>query len=138
MTDRLKRKLCGSFPVTIYYEDTDSIGIVYHPNFLKFFERARTELIGIDLLKSLKREGIVFVVSKVELRFHTPAYHGDKLTILTELSFSRSPRMRAHQLAVRGEERIAEGHLDLAAINSSGRPTRLPQHILDRLPGDVA
>ena len=71
----------------IYYEDTDHSGVVYHANYLKFFERAREHLLGVEHLVSLYQEdGIGFVVYKAELTYKKGAQFGDQITIQTTLT----------------------------------------------------
>lgn len=73
-----------SFPVQVYYEDTDHSGVVYHANYLKYFERAREHLVGTDVLAGLwHEEGIGFSVYKVEMGFFDGASFGDQLDIRT-------------------------------------------------------
>ncbi len=71
-----------SFNVQVYYEDTDHSGVVYHSNYLKYFERAREDVIGIDTLKKLWHdEGIGFAVYKLTVSYREGAVFGDKLEI---------------------------------------------------------
>tara|TARA_B100001250_G_scaffold401232_1_gene412834 strand:+ start:541 stop:942 length:402 start_codon:yes stop_codon:yes gene_type:complete len=74
-------------PLTIYYEDTDAQGVVYYANYLKFFERARTELLrGIGYnQKDLMDEGSIFVVREVEIKFKKPAYLDQKIEIHSQI-----------------------------------------------------
>lgn len=123
--------LRGSFEMTIYYEDTDALGMVYHANYLKFFDRGRVNLIGIPALRELVRIGVSFVVSEVSMKFRSPACLGDLLRIDTELTYSRSPRMLAVQRVSRGESLLAEGTIELAAVDLVGRPVRLPSALLE-------
>ncbi len=70
------------FHAQVYYEDTDHSGVVYHANYLKFFERAREDIIGIDVLSDMwHNKGIGFAVYKTELKFHDGAVFGDLLEI---------------------------------------------------------
>jgi len=70
------------FPVQVYYEDTDHSGVVYHANYLKFFERAREDIIGVDVLAGLWHEqGIGFAVYKLNMTFNDGAVFGDRLDI---------------------------------------------------------
>ncbi|MFW7377828.1 MAG: thioesterase family protein [Oligoflexus sp.] len=133
-TDRMTMR--GEHQLAIYYEDTDFSGFVYHSNYLKFFERAREHLIGIDFLKELYHKGIHFVVSEAQLNFKQPAKHGDQLIIRSEVAFSRSPILRASQQAfVRSDENetlLVVARIDLATLNSDNRPIRLPEFVMER------
>jgi len=75
------------FPVQIYYEDTDHSGVVYHANYLKYFERAREHIIGADVLvKMWKIDGLGFAVYKANIDYHEGAEFGDTLEIKTKVS----------------------------------------------------
>lgn len=130
--------LSGRFPVPVYYEDTDALGLVYHANFLKFFERARSELVGSQVLKAIHDEGIAFVVRKVEVDFHRPAYLFDRLEVRSELQYSQSPRLKALQSIFRQETLIAKAIIELVAIDQAGKPVRLSTAILDLLRSTAA
>jgi acyl-CoA thioester hydrolase len=125
--------LQGTFEVVVFYEDTDSLGMLYHANYLKFFDRGRQQLIGVKLLRQLAEEGIAFVVSCVSIRFFVPAAFGDRLLIESEISYSRSPRLRVAQRAQRSNQLLAEAQLELAAVDRRGRPMRLPLWVLQSL-----
>ena len=88
------------FLVQIYYEDTDHTGVVYHANYLKYFERARENLIGTDtLVKLWEEEGIGFSVYKAELGFYDGATFGDRLDIRTTVDQDGKYRLILHQEA---------------------------------------
>jgi tol-pal system-associated acyl-CoA thioesterase len=90
------------FSVQVYYEDTDHSGVVYHANYLKYFERARENLIGTDaLLKLWEEEGLGFSVYKVEMGFFDGATFGDRLDIRTTLAKDGKYRLIFHQEAWR-------------------------------------
>lgn len=121
--------------VHVYYEDTDFSGFVYHANYLKFFERGREHLIGIEYLRELFTSGIHFVVAKCQVEFHLPAAHGDQLIIATECHFSRSPLLqfnhKAYRLDAQGKrELLVSAGIQAACLNAANRPTRLPQHVI--------
>lgn len=126
----------GEHQLAIYYEDTDFSGFVYHSNYLKFFERAREHLIGIDFLKDLYQKGIHFVVSEAQLTFKRPAKHGDQLIIRSEVAFSRSPILKASQKAFirNGNEELllVTAKIDLATLNQDNRPIRLPDFMVEQ------
>ena len=120
----------------IYYEDTDLSGFVYHANYLKYFERAREHLIGIDYLSSLLRQGIHFVVSKAELSYVAPAHHGDLLAILSAGRFSRSPAVPFTQTAylVKNNKlahELVKAQITLVALNKENRPIRMPDSVVN-------
>jgi acyl-CoA thioester hydrolase len=119
--------------IRIYYEDTDCGGVVYYANYLKYFERARTEFMrskGIDLAE-LMESGYLFTVSRVEVDYKSPAYYGDLLHVSTELcdvtkaSFSFSHRIER----AKDKKLIAQGTAKLVCVNQKGRPVGLPESI---------
>ena len=88
--------------INIYYEDTDCGGVVYYGNYLRYFERARTEFIkskGISLTEWQKK-GIVFTVSKVEIKYLSPARYGETLLISTELSEIKKASFTIHHVMI--------------------------------------
>lgn len=121
--------------VYVYYEDTDFSGFVYHANYLKFFERGREHLIGIEYLRELFAIGVHFVVAKCTVEFHRPAAHGDQLIIATDCHFSRSPTLqfdhKAYRLDKEGNrELLVSCVIQAACLNAENRPTRLPQNVI--------
>lgn len=125
--------LNGVFSIRIYYEDTDFSGYVYHANYLKFFERAREELIGVERIKEYFRLGIHFVVARADLKFHRPSQHADLLTIKTKMKFTESPVVPIDQEAWCGEQKVVSMTMKLAAVNSRGEPVRIPLEIIESL-----
>ncbi|MDB5364661.1 MAG: ybgC [Rhodospirillales bacterium] len=117
------------FPVRIYWEDTDAGGVVYYANYLKFAERARTELVrerGLDQRALAERDGVWIVVRRASLDYRAPARLGDELTVATQIKETSGARVRLAQHVRRGEELLVEIGCELAAIDRSGRPVRFP------------
>ena len=119
--------------IRIYYEDTDCGGVVYYANYLKYFERARTEFIrerGIDLAK-LMEEGFLFTVSRAEVDYKAPAYYGDMLHVVTELAeVARASFTFSHTITRDGDgKRIVEGRAKLVCVKEGGKPVRLPDEL---------
>ena len=119
--------------VKIYYEDTDCAGVVYYANYLKYFERARTEMFESTCkpLKELMKEGIQFVVAEAALKYHRPGRYGDRLVVeswikefghVTIVFGHRVRRMETGELLVSGEVKIA-------SVSDTLRPVKLPQKI---------
>jgi len=128
-----------SFPLRVYYEDTDLAGIVYYANYLKFIERARTEFVrslGIDQAQLRADEGIVFAVRRVEADYLAPAVFDDELKVLTTLKSSTGARIVLLQDVVRGEQTLFSSVVTLVALRADGRAARLPAAIRRAL--DVA
>ena len=124
--------------VQVYYEDTDFSGVVYHANYLKFFERAREHILGVGPLVSLyEDEGIGFVVYKAELNFRRGARFGDTLEIRTRVEKASGVRLLFHQDAYRVEpgpdELLVKGEVQLACVDRNQNLVAVPKHIVDRL-----
>ncbi len=122
------------FSVRVYYEDTDMGGIVYHANFLKFIERARSDWVaqmGIDQLAMRDEDGIVFAVRRVDAEFIKPARYGEDLDIRTGLASVSGARMVMNQEVFRGQERLFAAEVTAVCMTLAGRPTRLPDAIRD-------
>lgn len=108
-----------SFPVRVYYEDTDAAGIVYYANYLRFAERARTESLrfgGIDQSELLSGEGIGFVVRRCTVDFLKPAMLDDLLTIQTRLTDIGRVSVHMHQVIRRGEDTLVKLDVKLAVV----------------------
>ncbi|MEM7599039.1 MAG: tol-pal system-associated acyl-CoA thioesterase [Pseudomonadota bacterium] len=124
------------FAVRVYYEDTDMGGIVYHANFLKFIERARSDWVaqmGIDQLAMRDGAGVVFAVRRVNAEFIKPARYGEDLEVRTSVASVTGARLIMHQTVYRGEERLFTAEVTAACMTLGGRPTRLPPQIRERV-----
>lgn len=122
-----------SFPVRIYYEDTDFSGNVYHAAYLKFFERGRTEFLrerGIHH-SSLAQEGLAFAVRSMEIEFIAPAHIDDMLMVMTEVVSATGARLMLKQTILRDQHVLTTATLTVVAIKTSGGPARLPQALRD-------
>lgn len=109
-----------SFPIRVYYEDTDAGGIVYHANYLNFAERARTEALreaGIDQSALWKTHGIGFVVRKATVDYSRPARLDDMLAVETHLEKWGRASLTLVQTIRRGSETLANVHIKLAVID---------------------
>lgn len=117
--------------VKIYYEDTDAGGIVYHANYLKYLERARTEFLaekGINIAECHKK-GILFVVTRVDIHYKKPAFLGDILDVYTEIAELKKATMVIKNQIKRGEDLICEALVYIACLNERLKPRRLPIEI---------
>jgi len=119
-----------TFPVRVYYEDTDAAGVVYYANYLKFIERARTEYlaaIGHPLAELERRHGIVFVVRRVEVDYVAPARLFDQLDVTFELERASRAALTARQEVRRGGETLARARVELACLDAARwKPARIP------------
>ena len=75
--------IIGESQFQVYYEDTDFTGYVYHANYLRFFERAREDLFGVERIRQLFEQGCHLVVKSLQVEYHSPAKHADRLVIKT-------------------------------------------------------
>lgn len=116
--------------VRVYYEDTDLAGIVYHANYLKFFERARTDYLrdlGIDqTAMAAQGAGVFFAVRHMDIGFVAPARFDDLLTVQTMPLEARGARAFLDQRIVRGEQVLCTARVTVACLTGSGRPARIP------------
>ena len=118
--------------VRVYYEDTDMGGIVYHANYLKFIERARSDWVrslGLDQRALLNDTGMVFVVRRIEADYLAPAYYDDVLDVVTTVQSVSGVRLVMSQKVQRGEKVLFQANVTVACIASNGSPARLPAQI---------
>ena len=119
-----------TWPVRVYYEDTDAGGIVFYANYLKFFERARTEwlrALGIGQRALLQEQGALFVVKKTTVDYHAPAQLDDELKLT--LGIEKIGRASVHftQQAWRGEQLLASAAVKVGCVDAASlRPRALP------------
>jgi acyl-CoA thioester hydrolase len=123
--------LKGQTTWRVYYEDTDFSGYVYHANYLKFFERGREELLGVEKLQELFKKGLHFVVAKIQISYHKPARHADLISVHTSMTISLSPVVLCEQSAWLGDEKLVTANLKLAAIDTQGTPRRMSREFLE-------
>ena len=118
-----------SFPIRVYFEDTDAAGIVYYANYLKFCERARTEFLrccGIAHERLMQENGLVLVVRRSEMDFLAPARLDDALVVRTELIAAAGATLDLAQQVRRGDAVLARHVIRVACLGADGRPRRLP------------
>ncbi|MBM2574729.1 tol-pal system-associated acyl-CoA thioesterase [Jannaschia sp. Os4] len=116
------------WPIRVYYEDTDMAGIVYHANYLKFCERARSEMVreaGIDQA-AMRADGVVFAVTRMVCDFRRTARYDDELVVSTEVTGMSPARFEMAQVVRRGAEAVFEAQVTVACLDARGRPVRLP------------
>jgi acyl-CoA thioester hydrolase len=132
----------GTFrhPLRVYWEDTDAGGVVFYANYLKFFERARTEwlrALGFSQQQMLRHEGVMFVVADTALRYLRAARLDDCIDVTVKVLQAGRASLRIAQQAWRGAELLAEGEIRIGCVmaDSGGdfRPCRIPAALLDRI-----
>ena len=117
------------YAVRVYYEDTDLSGITYHANYLRWFERARSDLLrllGIDQRAAIETGEGAYALSEVNLRYLLPAKLDDDVVIETRCTGLGAASCRMHQVARRGEDTLCEATLRVGFITPQGRPRRQP------------
>ena len=120
----------------VYYEDTDSGGVVYYANYLKFFERARTDAIislGFSNNKLVEKFGIYIVVKSCNLNFLKPAKLEDKLNIISKVLEVKNVSIKMRQNIFVNESMVVEAEILLASINKVGKPSKLPDEFKNQL-----
>lgn len=126
-----------TWPVRVYYEDTDAGGIVFYANYLKFFERARTEWLracGIDQQRVADETGAIFIVRSTALDYRSPARLDDMLTITSRIGRIGRASVEFTQEAWRDGTLLVAGHIRIGCVDRAGiRPAAIPPDVLDAL-----
>ena len=127
-----------TFPLRVYYEDTDLAGIVYYANYLKFIERARSEWVrglGIDQALLRAKQGIVFAVRRVEADYLRPAVFDDVLSVQTVLADHSGARLVLDQSVLRDAQTLFTARVTLVCLTAAGTATRFPTALRTALTG---
>jgi acyl-CoA thioester hydrolase len=117
------------FALSVYFEDTDAYGIVYYANYLKFMERARSDMIravGIDQSAELRASGSAYAVVEVDIRYRQPARLGDDILVLSTVEQVRASSVLIHQRVMRGKEQLTDARVTAAFLDGQGKPRRHP------------
>ncbi|NNU16046.1 YbgC/FadM family acyl-CoA thioesterase [Parvularcula sp. ZS-1/3] len=121
----------------IYFEDTDVTGIVYHANYIKYFERGRTEALRAsfsDLGALMETDDpCTFAVASLDIAYKVPAKLDDIISVETTLESAKGAKMVFDQKIFRGETLLAEGKVVVAVITLDGRPRRMPEAMKVRM-----
>ena len=114
----------------IYYEDTDSVGVVYYANYLKYLERARSEAIyslGLTNTKLRKDYGTLIIVKSCNIEYKKPARFEDELEIISSVSTKTKTSFTMKQIIKKDEETISEADVQLVTVNKEGKPVKIPE-----------
>jgi len=117
------------FALSVYFEDTDAYGIVYYANYLKFMERARSDMIravGVDQSAELRHSGSAYAVVEVNIRYRRPAKLGDDLLVVSKVDQVRASSVHIQQRVMRGQELLTDAKVTAAFLDREGRPRRQP------------
>ena len=123
------------FALTVYFEDTDAAGVVYYANYLKFMERARSDMIraaGIDQAEVLRSGGSAYYVAECTIRYLKSARLGDDLLVISRVDEVRAVSVRIHQRVMRGTEQLTDAWVTAAFLDANGRPQRQPKDWVER------
>ncbi|MEG3089044.1 tol-pal system-associated acyl-CoA thioesterase [Sphingomonas sp. PB4P5] len=122
------------FPVRVYFEDTDLSGVVYHANYLRYMERARSDMLrlaGIDQRGFHDAGEGAYAVSEIAIKYRRPAKLDDALVVVTELTAIRAASVDIHQRVMRGDEIVSDADVTAALVAASGRPRRQPREWIE-------
>ena len=111
------------WPVRVYYEDTDSGGVVYYSNYLKFMERARTEMLrsyGFEQDQLIRDQGVIFAVHSLSVKYKKPAVFNDELLVKTKISHCAKASMDFSHSIIRASDKtlLCEAEVKVACINA--------------------
>ena len=120
------------FRVKVYYEDTDAGGVVYYANYLKFLERARSEVIytlGYTNSSLLESYGVLLIVKSCYIEYKKPAKFEDILDIISEVDSFTKTSFIMRQNILRNEELISIAEIHLVSVNKDGKPSKVPDEL---------
>ena len=124
-------------PVRVYYEDTDFTGLVYHGNYVRYFERGRSDalrLMGVGHAELLDGDQpMAFVVSKMALTFLKPARIDEELVVRTHYDAIKGPRLLISQTITRGGDALCRAEVEVVCIHMDGRPRRPTRRLVERV-----
>jgi acyl-CoA thioester hydrolase len=118
------------FALRVYFEDTDLTGIVYHANYLRYMERARSDMLraaGIDQRAAHEAGEGAYAVADLAIRYRRPARLEDALVVHSRVTEVRAASCAIHQRVIRGDEVLAEADVTAAFLSPDGRPRRQPR-----------
>ncbi|MDD2659102.1 MAG: tol-pal system-associated acyl-CoA thioesterase [Methylococcales bacterium] len=125
------------WPVRVYYEDTDAGGVVFHANYLRFFERARTEMLramGYEQDELIVSEGIIFAVRSVQADYLSPARFNELLEVSAEVILAKKVTLTFEQLITRGDDVLCKSIIRIACLDAvTMRPKAIPENLLELL-----
>ena len=126
------------FALTVYFEDTDTAGVVYYANYLKFMERARSDMlraVGVDQRDVLHSGGGAYYVAECNIRYVKPARLGDDLVVVSSVEQVRAASVSIHQRVMRGNELLTDARVTAAFLDANGRPQRQPKEWVETFNG---
>jgi acyl-CoA thioester hydrolase len=125
------------WPVRVYYEDTDAGGVVFYANYLKFFERARTEMLraaGFEQDELIANEGVIFVVRAVQVDYLSPARFNEQINVSAEVVLAKKASLTFEQSITRGDDLLCKSIIRIACLDAvTMRPKVIPENLLELL-----
>ena len=124
------------YKVKVFYEDTDAGGVVYYANYLKFFERARTEAIaeiGLSNKKLLDEFGVLIIVKSCNIDYKKPAKLEDQLEIKSIISSISNSSFKMTQKAFRDDDLLTSSEIHLVIVDKKGKPSRIPDELRKKI-----
>lgn len=126
-----------SWPIRVYYEDTDAGGVVFYANYLRFYERARTEMLralGHEQDDLIANAGIIFVVRSVKVDYLSPARFNELLQVSADITIVKPASLVFEQAVTRDDEILSKATVRIACLDvDSMRPKIIPEHLLEQL-----
>ena len=126
-----------NWPIRVYYEDTDAGGVVFYANYLKFFERARTEMLrarGFEQDELIAEQGVIFVVRSVQVDYLKPARFNEQIDVSAEVTQAKKTSFLFAQEISRGDDLLCKSEIRIACLDAqSMRPKAIPAAILEQL-----
>lgn len=122
------------FPVRVYFEDTDLSGIVYHANYLRFMERARSDMLrlaGVDQRATMEAGDGAYAVVDLAIKYRMPARLDDDLLVISHVTGVRAASCAIHQRVMRGRDILTDADVTAALVAPNGRPMRQPRAWID-------
>lgn len=125
------------WPVRVYYEDTDAGGVVFYANYLKFFERARTEMLrslGFEQDQMIAEQKLIFVVRSVQIDYLKPARFNESIDVTAEVILIKKVSLNFKQVITRGEDLLCKGNVRIACLDAETlKPKSIPEDLLQQL-----
>jgi acyl-CoA thioester hydrolase len=125
------------WPVRVYYEDTDAGGVVFYANYLKFFERARTEMLramGFEQDELIANEGVIFVVRSVQVDYLSPSRFNEQLQVSATVGLAKKVSLTFEQVITRGDDVICKGNVRVACLDAQTmRPKAIPETLFRKI-----
>jgi len=125
------------WPVRVYYEDTDAGGVVFYANYLKFFERARTEMLrdmGYEQDQLISEQKLIFVVRSVQIDYLSPARFNESLDVTAEVTQAKKVSLNFEQIISRQDDVLCKGNVRIACLDpTTMKPKAIPDNLLQQL-----